>query len=127
MSTKKQLHIGAFLQGVGHTIAWRHPDHAKFTEFETYVRFAQAAERGKLDFIFFGEGLVVRERRLNHLQRVGWLVAQYVPRAINIAGLTLAEIRLDSILAKRLVDQLLGHIRGQCRHQRHAFRQGRHS
>jgi len=63
MSTQKQLHIGVFLQGVGHSIAWRHPDHAKFTEFETYVRFAQIAERGKLDFIFFGEGLVVREHR----------------------------------------------------------------
>ena len=63
MSTKKQLHIGVFLQGVGHTIAWRHPNHAKLTEFETYMRFAQAAERGKLDFIFFGEGLVVREHR----------------------------------------------------------------
>lgn len=65
MSIQKQLHIGVFLQGVGHSIAWRHPDHAKFTEFETYVRFAQLAERGKLDFIFFGEGLVVREHREN--------------------------------------------------------------
>ncbi len=63
MSNQKQLHIGVFLQGVGHSIAWRHPEHAKFTEFETYVRFAQLAERGKLDFIFFGEGLVVREHR----------------------------------------------------------------
>ena len=67
MSEKKHLHLGVFLQGVGHTIAWRHPDHAKFTEFETYVRFAQTAERGKFDFIFFGEGLVVRE----HLQQPG--------------------------------------------------------
>jgi alkanesulfonate monooxygenase SsuD/methylene tetrahydromethanopterin reductase-like flavin-dependent oxidoreductase (luciferase family) len=63
MSEKKQLHLGVFLQGVGHTIAWRHPEHAKFTEFETYVRFAQTAERGKFDFIFFGEGLVVREHQ----------------------------------------------------------------
>lgn len=63
MSNKKQLHIGVFLQGVGHSIAWRHPNHAKLTEFETYVRFAQLAERGKLDLIFFGEGLVVREHR----------------------------------------------------------------
>lgn len=61
--SKKQIHVGVFLQGVGHTIAWRHPNHAKFTEFETYVRFAQLAERGLLDFIFFGEGLVVREHR----------------------------------------------------------------
>jgi FMN-dependent oxidoreductase (nitrilotriacetate monooxygenase family) len=63
MARKKQLHIGVFLQGVGHTIAWRHPDHAPFTEFETYVRFAQIAERGLLDMIFFGEGLVVREHQ----------------------------------------------------------------
>lgn len=63
MATQKQLHIGAFLQGVGHTVAWRHPDSAKFTKFDTYVQFAQLAERGKLDFIFFGEGLVVREHR----------------------------------------------------------------
>ena len=63
MTTKKQLHIGAFLQGVGHTVAWAHPESAKYTEFETYVQFAQLAERGKLDFIFFGEGLVVREHR----------------------------------------------------------------
>jgi FMN-dependent oxidoreductase (nitrilotriacetate monooxygenase family) len=63
MSASRQLHIGAFLQGVGHTIAWRDPDHAPFTAFETYVQFARIAERGKLDFIFFGEGLVVREHR----------------------------------------------------------------
>ncbi|KAB8145681.1 NtaA/DmoA family FMN-dependent monooxygenase [Chloroflexia bacterium SDU3-3] len=63
MSAKKQIHVGVFLQGVGHSIAWRHPDHASFTEFETYVRFAQTAERGLLDLIFFGEGLVVREHR----------------------------------------------------------------
>jgi N-acetyl-S-(2-succino)cysteine monooxygenase len=63
MSHTKQVHLGVFFQGVGHTIAWRHPDHAPHDAFETYVRFAQTAERGKLDFIFFGEGLVVREHR----------------------------------------------------------------
>lgn len=63
MNTRKQLHIGAFFQGVGHTIAWRHPDHAPHDALSTYVRFAQSAERGKLDFIFFGERLVVREHQ----------------------------------------------------------------
>jgi N-acetyl-S-(2-succino)cysteine monooxygenase len=63
MTPTKQLHIGVFFQGVGHTIAWRHPDHAPHDAFATYVRFAQTAERGLLDFIFFGEGLVVREHR----------------------------------------------------------------
>ena len=37
--------------------------------FETYVRFAQAAERGKFDLIFFGEGLVVREHHGNSSAR----------------------------------------------------------
>lgn len=59
----RHIHIGVFFQGVGHTIAWRHPDHAPHDAFETYVRFAQTAERGLLDFIFFGEGLVVREHQ----------------------------------------------------------------
>jgi N-acetyl-S-(2-succino)cysteine monooxygenase len=63
MPASKQLHIGVFFQGVGHTIAWRHPEHAPHDQFATYVRFAQTAERGLLDFIFFGEGLVVREHR----------------------------------------------------------------
>ena len=59
----RHIHIGVFFQGVGHTIAWRHPDHAPHDAFETYVRFAQTAERGLLDLIFFGEGLVVREHQ----------------------------------------------------------------
>ena len=63
MSGQRQLHIGVFFQGVGHTIAWQHPNHAPHDQFETYVRFAQLAERGLLDLIFFGEGLVVREHQ----------------------------------------------------------------
>jgi FMN-dependent oxidoreductase (nitrilotriacetate monooxygenase family) len=63
MSAPKQLHIGVFFQGVGHTIAWQHPNHAPHDRFETYVRFARLAERGLLDLIFFGEGLVVREHQ----------------------------------------------------------------
>ncbi len=62
-SVSRQAHLGVFLQGVGHTIAWRADEHADLTDFGTYVRFAQTAERGLFDFIFFGEGLMVREHR----------------------------------------------------------------
>jgi alkanesulfonate monooxygenase len=63
VSHPKQIHFGVFFQSVGYGVVWRHPDYAKTDDFDTYVRFAQSAERGLLDFIFFGEGLVVREHR----------------------------------------------------------------
>jgi N-acetyl-S-(2-succino)cysteine monooxygenase len=63
MTPRKHAHIGVFFQSVGYGVVWRHPDYAKTDVFATYVRFAQSAERGLLDFVFFGEGLVVREHR----------------------------------------------------------------
>ncbi len=63
MSQPKHIHLGVFFQSVGYGVVWRHPNYAKTDEFATYVRFAQAAERGLFDFVFFGEGLVVREHR----------------------------------------------------------------
>ena len=50
------------------------------------------------------ESRVLRQGRMNDLQRVVWLVAQHVPRAIDIARLALAKIAFNSILAKRPVD-----------------------
>jgi N-acetyl-S-(2-succino)cysteine monooxygenase len=61
--SKKQLHLGVALHGVGHGIAWRHPEHSSFTAFESFVQLAQTAERGLLDFVFFAEGLMVREHQ----------------------------------------------------------------
>jgi N-acetyl-S-(2-succino)cysteine monooxygenase len=61
--SKKQLHLGVALHGVGHGIAWRHPEHISFTAFESFVQLAQTAERGLLDFVFFAEGLMVREHQ----------------------------------------------------------------
>ncbi|MBK1615801.1 nitrilotriacetate monooxygenase [Rubrivivax gelatinosus] len=54
----RQLHLGAFLQGVGHHLAaWRHPDvdPAAATRFEAYREQARLAERGKFDAIFFAD------------------------------------------------------------------------
>ena len=58
MQRKKMMHLGVFSQDVGHLVsAWRHPGvpagggmDARF-----HKQFAQTAERGKLDMIFFGD------------------------------------------------------------------------
>ena len=54
------MHLGAFLQGVGHHIgAWRHPDvdPAQATQLEPLKHLARVAERGKFDAIFFADTL----------------------------------------------------------------------
>lgn len=56
--SKRQLHLGAFLQGVGHHIAaWRHPDvnPADATRLEPLKHLARVAERGKFDATFFAD------------------------------------------------------------------------
>lgn len=52
------MHLGAFLQGVGHHIAaWRHPDvdPAGATRLDALKDLARLAERGKFDAIFFAD------------------------------------------------------------------------
>jgi FMN-dependent oxidoreductase (nitrilotriacetate monooxygenase family) len=65
----RQLHLNAFLMGTGHhEAAWRHPDSRpeQALSFEHYLNFAQIAERGTLDSIFFADGLAVgRNLRYN--------------------------------------------------------------
>jgi len=58
----RQLHLNAFLMGNGHhEAAWRHPDSRPEDTLTAahYARLAQTAERGKLDSIFFADGLAV--------------------------------------------------------------------
>lgn len=60
MSVPRQLHLGAFLQGVGHHIAaWRHPDvdPADATRLSAFRRLARLAEQGRFDAIFFADTL----------------------------------------------------------------------
>ena len=61
-SRPKQLHLNAFLNGVGHhEAAWRLPEsdpHAN-VDIEHYVTLAQIAERGKFDSIFFADSPVL--------------------------------------------------------------------
>ncbi|MGW1743525.1 LLM class flavin-dependent oxidoreductase [Nocardia sp. NPDC001965] len=68
-----QLHLNAFLMGVGHhEAAWRHPR----TEARDVLRvghfqeLARTAERGKLDSVFFADGLAVGPRIERNTQAV---------------------------------------------------------
>lgn len=59
----KQIHLAAHFPGVNNTTVWSDPEAGSHIEFESFRRFAQAAERGKFDFLFLAEGLRLREQR----------------------------------------------------------------
>ena len=61
--TKKQVHLAAHFPGVNHTTVWSDPASGSQTDFESFVHFAQNAERGLFDFVFLAEGLRLREHR----------------------------------------------------------------
>ncbi|MDD9266112.1 LLM class flavin-dependent oxidoreductase [Paenibacillus sp. GCM10023248] len=61
---QRQLHLGAFIFGVGHHIAaWRYPhtDTNGLLKLDFYKRFAQTAERGKFDLVFIEDIPVLPE------------------------------------------------------------------
>ncbi|MEV0062005.1 NtaA/DmoA family FMN-dependent monooxygenase [Nocardia sp. NPDC050718] len=63
MSTpRKQVILGAYLGGVNHHTAWWHPEAGSQIDFSTFEHTARTAERGKFDFFFLAEGLILRER-----------------------------------------------------------------
>ncbi|MEK8127228.1 LLM class flavin-dependent oxidoreductase [Paenibacillus filicis] len=69
MSRKKQIKLGAFLQGVGGSISgWRHPDAITdaSVNFELYKHWTQKAESGKFDFAFIADGLYITEKSIPH-------------------------------------------------------------
>lgn len=57
-----QVILGAHFPGVNHTTVWSDPASGSHIDFESFTRFAQAAERGKFDFLFLAEGLRLREQ-----------------------------------------------------------------
>lgn len=80
--TRRKLHLNAFLMGTGHHEAsWRHPDSTPEHTLDAhhYVELARIAERGKLDSIFFADGLAVRGdvrfNSQNHLEPITLLAA----------------------------------------------------
>jgi FMN-dependent oxidoreductase (nitrilotriacetate monooxygenase family) len=67
----RQLHLGAFLMGVGHhASAWRVAgvDPTNLTRPAYYKALAQTAERGKFDYVFFADRLALSDRYGNDLQ-----------------------------------------------------------
>lgn len=58
----KQIHLAAHFPGVNNTTVWSDPASGSHIEFDSFVRFAQAAEHGKFDFMFLAEGLRLREQ-----------------------------------------------------------------
>ncbi|MBN1092935.1 NtaA/DmoA family FMN-dependent monooxygenase [Blastococcus sp. TML/M2B] len=69
----KQIHLAAHFPGVNNTTVWSDPAAGSHIEFRSFARFAQAAERGKFDFLFLAEGLRLREQngRIYDLDVVG--------------------------------------------------------
>ncbi|WP_433684961.1 LLM class flavin-dependent oxidoreductase [Nocardia sp. CA-119907] len=62
---RKQFHLNAFLMGVGHhEAAWRHPRTAerRVLDVRHFQELGRIAERGKLDSVFFADGLAVGPR-----------------------------------------------------------------
>ena len=58
----RQFHLNAFLMGVGHhEAAWRHPrtDERAVLDVAHFQELGRIAERGKLDSVFFADGLAV--------------------------------------------------------------------
>ncbi|MEU1984912.1 LLM class flavin-dependent oxidoreductase [Nocardia sp. NPDC019395] len=68
-----QLHLNAFLMGVGHhEAAWRHPrtDARNVQRVGYFQELARTAERGKLDSVFFADYLAVGHRIERNTQTI---------------------------------------------------------
>lgn len=63
--TPRTLHLNAFLMNAGHhDAAWRHPDSSpeRATDLRYFQELARTAERGRLDSIFFADGVALWAR-----------------------------------------------------------------
>ncbi|MFF2910399.1 LLM class flavin-dependent oxidoreductase [Paenibacillus sp. NPDC057934] len=67
--SKRQLKLGAVLQGVGNSISfWRHPDIPinASVSLDFYKKQALKAEEGKFDLLFVADGLYINEKSNPH-------------------------------------------------------------
>jgi FMN-dependent oxidoreductase (nitrilotriacetate monooxygenase family) len=81
-----QLRLGVFFQGVNSGTIWKTAESGSQTDFESFRRIAQTAERGLFSAFFLGEGLRLRE----HLGR---------PHALDVAGRPDAQTALAALAA----------------------------
>ncbi len=97
----KKMRLGMSIRGLGyHPAAWRHPDvPADGTLLvEHYVRSARAAERGKIDLVFFADGIGIRERDLprGSLARSGYEIVEMEPMTL-LPALAMATERIGLV------------------------------
>ena len=81
-----QLQLGIFFQGVNSGTVWKTAESGSQTDFESFRRIAQTAERGLFAAFFLGEGLRLRE----HLGR---------PHALDVVGRPDAQTMLAALAA----------------------------
>lgn len=81
-----KLQFGIFFQGVNSGTVWKAPESGSQTDFESFRRIAQTAERGLFAAFFLGEGLRLRE----HLGR---------PHELDVAGRPDAQAMLAALAA----------------------------
>ncbi|HKU29294.1 LLM class flavin-dependent oxidoreductase [Arthrobacter sp. NyZ413] len=79
-----KIQFGVFFQGVNSGTIWKAPESGSQTDFESFRRIAQTAERGLFAAFFLGEGLRLRE----HLGR---------PHALDVAGRPDAQTMLAAL------------------------------
>ena len=79
-----QIQLGVFFQGVNSGTVWKAAESGSQTDFESFRRIAQTAERGLFAAFFLGEGLRLRE----HLGR---------PHALDVAGRPDAQTALAAL------------------------------
>ncbi|MHA7985038.1 NtaA/DmoA family FMN-dependent monooxygenase [Rathayibacter sp. CAU 1779] len=72
-SARRRVQFGVFFQGVNSSTVWDAPESGSQTDFESFRRVAQTAERGLFTAFFLGEGLRLREHlgRLHDLDIAG--------------------------------------------------------
>ncbi|WP_262106200.1 NtaA/DmoA family FMN-dependent monooxygenase [Arthrobacter sp. Marseille-P9274] len=85
-TTPRRLQFGVFFQGVNSGTIWKLPESGSQTDFESFRRLAQTAERGLFAAFFLGEGLRLRE----HFGR---------PHELDVAGRPDAQTMLAALAA----------------------------
>jgi alkanesulfonate monooxygenase len=95
---KKQLHLGAFVGGLGHHVAaWRYPDSrsASGPDLAHVRHIAKTAERGKFDSIFFGDIVALLRQDPESIRRSA--VESHFEPITLLAGLSAVTERIGLI------------------------------
>ncbi|MCB4771159.1 LLM class flavin-dependent oxidoreductase [Ancylobacter sp. Lp-2] len=98
MSTRKQLHLGAFMRPVSlHTGAWRYPGAWPDANFNLghLVRLAQKLEEGKFDAFFMADHLAVLNMPVEALKR-SHTVTSFEPFTL-LSALAMATSRIGLV------------------------------